>query len=64
MDVIYQEARCAVIALADFLLGDEEETFLEAYIRDYLSIAEPERPSWRVPHRIEPSYLEKYLVLY
>ena len=65
MDIIYQEARCVVVALADVLLSQEEQAFLESYIPDYLSIAQPERPGWRVPHRIEePPFLETHPILY
>jgi hypothetical protein len=60
MDIIYQEARCVVVALSQ-----EEQAFLESYIPDYLSIAQPERPGWRVPHRIEePPFLETHPILY
>lgn len=65
MDIIYEEARCVVVALADVLLSQEEQNFLESYIHDYLSIAQPERPGWRVPHRIEePPFLVKHPILY
>jgi len=65
MDVIYQEARCVAIALADVLISKEEQDWLQKYIPDYLSIARSEPLRWRVPHRgEEPPYLEKNPIFY